>query len=108
MEPQYKFKLKTYIYYLFIEPWTDKISFPNFRTLAWVFILIAVFFRLRELLIISIVFGVLVYLIQEFKSGRHIYWYRQRKFKEQREALKKVREERRNKQENGNNPEGLN
>ena len=103
MDPQYKFKLKTYLYYLFIEPWTDKISLPNFRTLAWVLILVAVFFRLRILLLFSIVFGVLIHLILEFKSGKYIYWYRQRKFKEQREALKKVKEERRNKQGDGKN-----
>jgi len=46
--------------------------------------------------------GVISHMIREFKSGKYIYWYRQRKFREQREALKKVREERKKENENRN------
>lgn len=99
MDPQYKFKLKTYLFYLLVEPWSENISLPNFRTIAWLLILAAIFFRLRILLLVSIIFGIIVHLVREFKSGKYVYWYRQRKFREQREAIKKVREERRNKQD---------
>ena len=96
MEPKTKFKIKTFFYYLVVEPWTEKISLPNFRSVSWVLIFIAVFFRFRYLLLISIILGLTFHLISEFRSGKFIYWYRQRKFGEQREALKKIKEERKN------------
>ena len=102
-----KFKIKTFLYYLIVEPWTEKVSLPNFRTIAWIFILVALFFRIRVLLLISILVGIISYMAQEFKSGKYIYWYRQRKFREQREALKKVRAEKKDKEKN-NNCEGEN
>ncbi len=96
MEPKTKFKLRTFLYYLVVEPWTEKISLPNFRSVSWVLIFIAVFFRFRYLLLISIILGLTFHLISEFRSGKYVYWYRNRKFKEQKEALKKIREEREN------------
>ncbi len=43
---------------------------------------------------ISLFLTVLFHLISEYKSGKHIHWYRERKYPEQRKALKEVREER--------------
>lgn len=100
MKPETKFKIKTYLYYLIIEPWTNKAYLPNLQTINWVLILIAAFLRNRLMLIVFIVLGIFFYLMNEFKSGKYIYWYRQRKFGEQREALKKIKLERRN-NENG-------
>jgi len=95
MDTTKKFRISTFLYYLLMDPWTDKVSLkaslPNFRTAAWILILVALFFRLRTLLLASILLGVVFHMVQEFKSGKYMYWYRQRKFKEQREALKKVR-----------------
>jgi len=91
-----KFKVKTFLYYLVVEPWTEKVSLPNFRSVFWILILISLFFRLGTLLLVSIILGLISHLVYEFKSGKFIYWYRQRKFKEQREALKKIKEERKN------------
>lgn len=90
-----KFKLKTYLQYLLIEPWTTKFSLPNFRTMTWILIVVALVFRLEALLIISIIVGAIFYLVYEFKSGKYIYWYRQRKYGNYKETLKKVRAERR-------------
>jgi len=96
MKPEIKFKLKTYFYYLIMEPWTEKVSLPNFRTIALILICFSLFYRIRILLLISVVALVVLHAINEYKSGRYIYWYRQRKYGEQREALRKIREERKN------------
>ena len=101
MEPKTKFKLRTYFYYLLVEPWTEKVTLPNLRTVVWIIIIVSAFLRITLLLLASVVVGAIIHLIQEYKSGKHIYWYRQRKFKEQREALKKVREEKKEKNEKG-------
>ena len=81
MKSKTKFKIKTYIYYLIIEPWTNKVYLPNFQTINWVLIFIAVFLRNRLMLIVFIISGVFFYLMNEFKSGKYVYWYRQRKYK---------------------------
>lgn len=93
MKPEIKFKLKTYIYYLFVEPWTEKVSLPNFRTISLILLYFSLFYKLKILLLISIVALVIFHAINEYKSGKYIYWYRQRKYGAQREALKKIREE---------------
>ena len=96
MESKTKFKIKTFLYYLAVEPWTEKMPLPNFRSVFWILILIALFFRLGTLLLISIILGLVSHLVYEFRSGKFIYWYRQRKFREQKEALKKIKEEKEN------------
>ncbi len=96
MKPETKFKLKAYLYYLIMEPWTDNISLPNTRTVFWVLTLVAIFFKSEILLLLSVIGGLIFYLLHEFKSGKFIYWYRQKKYKKQRDALKKVKEERKN------------
>ena len=96
MNPNTKFKLKTYIYYLIVEPWTDKVSLPNFRTISLILLCISLFYRLGGLLLFSVIALIIFHMINEYRSGKFIYWYRNRKFKEQREALRKVKEERRN------------
>ncbi len=88
------FKLKTFLIYILIEPWTTKFSIPNLRTLSWIFIIISLILEKPLWLWISIIFGILIHGIYEYKSGKFIYWYRQRKFRERNEALKKVREKR--------------
>ncbi len=92
MKPETKFKFKVYLIYLFLEPWTEKFSLPNIRTTIWILIIIAFSLKLRIFLLPLIIIGVILYLIREFKSGKFIYWYKQRKYKEQRKALKEVRE----------------
>lgn len=72
-----KFKIKTFLYYLIIEPWTEKVSLPNFRFLIWILIIIASLFRLTYILLISVIIGVILHLVYEYKSGKFIYWYRQ-------------------------------
>ena len=96
MDPKNKFKFKTYLIYLFLEPWTTKFHLPNLRTFVWVLIVISFLLKKPVLLFISIGVGILLYAINEYKSGKYIYWYRQRKYGEQREALRKIKEERRN------------
>ena len=96
-----KFKLKTFLIYILLEPWTTKVSIPNLRTLPWIFIIISLILEKPLLLWISIIFGILIHGIYEYKSGKFIYWYRQRKFRERNEALKKLREERKKREEKG-------
>ncbi len=96
MKPETKFRLKIYLYYLIIEPWTENISLPNARTIIWISIIIAFLFKIEVLLFSFIILGLIFHLIHEFESGKFIYWYRQKKYKKQRDALKKVREEKKN------------
>ncbi len=96
MKPETKFKLKVYLYYLIMEPWTEDISLPNTRTIIWVLIFIAFFTKSEILLFLFIIIGLIFYLMHEFKRGKFIYWYRQRMYKNKGDALKKVREERKN------------
>ncbi|CAK0756769.1 hypothetical protein CCP1ISM_60023 [Azospirillaceae bacterium] len=90
---RFRFKLKVFLIWLFLNPWTEKITLPNLSTIIW--ILIGVFFILKKeiLLLISIIVGIIFYGIKEWKSGKFIYWYNQRRYKKRNEALKKVREE---------------
>lgn len=85
MDPKTKFKLKVYLKYLILEPWTEKFSLPNLKTTIWILIIIAFFLRLKILLIITILLGLIVYLIREYKSGKFIYWYKKRKYKQKEE-----------------------
>ena len=70
------FKAKTFLYYLIVEPWTEKVSLPNFRSLLWALILMASIYRLTYLLFISLGIGIVLHLVYEYKSGKFIYWYR--------------------------------
>lgn len=96
MNEEKKFRLKAFVKYLFIEPWTESISLPNFRTLNTVFLLFALLYRWEIGIFISIILLVILQLINEYKQGRYIYWYRSRKYKDYQEAIKKVREEKKN------------
>lgn len=75
------FKIKTFLYYLVVEPWTEKVSLPNFRSLIWVSIIVASLLRLKYLLFISLILGVALHLIYEYRSGKFIYWYKKYKRK---------------------------
>ncbi len=92
MKPETKFKLKVYLYYLVVEPWTEKVALPNMRTVIWILIILAFIYKLDYLFFPLIIIGAVLYLAHEFKSGRFIYWYRQRKYSEQRKALKEIRQ----------------
>jgi hypothetical protein len=97
MNEEKKFRLRAFVKYLFIEPWTESISLPNFRTLNTVFLCFALLYRWKVGILISIILLVLLQLINEYKQGKYIYWYRSRKYKDYQEALKKVRDERKKK-----------
>ena len=94
MDEKEKFRIKTYLKYLLISPWQTKVNMPNFRTAIWILIIISFVFRLRLILFITLGIAVIQYLWCEYKSGKHIHWYRMRMYREQKDALKKVREER--------------
>ena len=96
IDSETRFKLKTYLYYLAVEPFTERFNFPNTRTVSWGIVIVGALFRIDLLLFVGLVGGLCSHLYWEYKSGRYLSWYRNRKFKEQREALKKVREERKN------------
>ena len=102
MDKEKTFRLRIYVKYLIISPFTEKVSLPNPRTTLWIVIFISLLFRWNSALIIFLIMQAVLYLYHEYKSGVAIYWYRQRKFREQREALKKVREERKKENENRN------
>ncbi len=92
MDPAKKFKLRAFLYYLCVEPWTKKISLPNTRTMVWVLIFMTFFFKLKGLFFLFLLIGLFLHLRHEYKSGKFIHWYKQRKYKVQREALKKAKE----------------
>ncbi len=96
MEEKEKFKLKVYLKYLILSPWKESVSIPNFSTITWVLIIISLLLKSKALLFVSVCLGVIFYLIKEYKSGIAMHWYRMRSYKEQKEALKKVRAQRKN------------
>lgn len=93
MDPKQKFKFKAFLTYLVIEPWTEKISLPNFSSLIWIVIIVSLIIRNILLLWISILIGIIFNAIKEYKSGKFIYWYRNRNkdYSKSKEALKKIR-----------------
>lgn len=94
MDEEKAFRLKTYLKYLVVSPFTEKYNFPNPRTSLWIAIFLSLLFRWNSALVIFLIMQAILYLYHEYKSGIAIYWYRRRKFKESRDALKKVRDER--------------
>lgn len=103
MEPKIKFNLKTFLKYLVIEPWTERFI-PNMQSIIWILIFLFFFLRKPVLLLISIILGLIIHGIKEYKSGKHTKWYRDRKFGEHREAIKKIRKERKNQKSDTNMP----
>jgi len=81
MEEKQKFRIKTYLKFLVISPWTEKITLPNFTTLTWVFIVVSIIIKSRLILIISVCLGIFINLVREYKSGVHIHWLRKRRWK---------------------------
>ena len=94
---KFKFKFKVFLIYLFLEPWTERITLPNFSTIIWGMIIVSLIIRKEIFLWISVGIGIIFYTIKEWKSGKFIYWYHQRRYRKRNEALKKVREEKKNK-----------
>lgn len=93
MENKTKFKLITFFKYILIEPWVTKFSLPNFKTIIWGFIFFSLLLRRMWLIWTSVSIGIIYWLFSEYKSGKFIYWYRERKMKSYRDAKKRVREE---------------
>lgn len=97
MEPVTKFKLTTFLKYLLLEPWTEKFTLPNPNTICWALILLSLMFRNIIMLWISIILGLFFYFYREYKSGKYISWYRQRKMSSWNEVKKKIRREKKEK-----------
>lgn len=90
-------KLKQFLKYITIEIWITNFTFPNVKTISWIFIFISAFSRNFNLIWISLGIGLIVYLINEFKSGQFIYLMRNKKYKEFYYIKKKIKKERKNK-----------
>lgn len=88
MEEGTKFRIRTFLYYLVVEPFTEKVSLPNFSSIIWILILISVILKIPILLFISIIAGVIFYGIKEYKSGKFIYWYKMKKYKKYKKDKK--------------------
>lgn len=101
MDPENKFRLKVFLKYLFIEPWTEKVTLPNFRTLSMVFLCISLFYKWRVWILISIILLILFQLIDEYKKGDYLRWYRIRKgYGNYKEAIREAKKEKLNGEEN--------
>jgi len=88
MDETLRFKLKTFIYYLLVEPWTEKIVAPSLKVAAWILIFAGWLFRFSWIFFIGIAALVVAYVIKEYKSGKFIYWYRQRLYRKIKEEKK--------------------
>ena len=86
MNDKFKFKLKVYLKYLILEPWTRKAKIPNLKTISWAFILTALLFRNFPLLLYSILLGIGIHLYTEWKSGSAMHWYRNNYYKKIRKG----------------------
>ena len=95
MNPETKFRLKAFWSYLFIEPITSKYSIFNLKFTCWFLIFLSLLFKNKIISTILIIIGLILYLVSEYMDkGKYIAWYRKRKYP-YKEAIKKVREERR-------------
>lgn len=92
IDEKFKFKLKTYIKYLFIEPWVSQFQMPNLRTVNWVLIILGLWFRWKIVILITIPLAILFHMYGEWKSGAHINWYRNYHYKKLRENEEKETE----------------
>jgi len=84
MNGKRKFQIKTYLKFLAVSPWTEKVSLPNLRTLVWVSIIVSLVFKLKLVLFVSIGIAIAQYLWNEYKSGYHIHWEKNRRYKKYR------------------------
>jgi hypothetical protein len=91
MKNETKFKIKTFLQYLIFEPLNSKNSLPNFKTISWIMIFVSVLLKNIYLQISFVIIGFLIYLITEYKSGNYIGWYRMKKYKNFKEAIKNKR-----------------
>jgi len=86
MEPnKFKFKLKTYLKYLVLEPVFGRFELPNFRTINWAVMIFSLIIRWRLGLLITIPLAFIFYMLGEWKSGKAINWYRNYHYKRLRE-----------------------
>lgn len=93
MKEEIKFKSKAFLYYIFIQPLVSKYYIFNLSYISWFLIFLSIIFINKITSTILIIVAVILYLIKEYKDGTYIYWYRNRKYPEYKEALKKVREQ---------------
>lgn len=89
MDDTLKFKLRAFVYYLVVEPWIEKVVQPSLRTASWILIFSGWLFHLAYLFFGGILALAISYIIKEYKSGKFIYWYRQRLYKKTKDEKKK-------------------
>lgn len=100
IDEKFKFKLKTYLKFLIIEPWVTKFQMPNLRTINFIVLFLSAFFRWRIALFITIFLAIIFHMIGELKSGTPINWYRNYHYKKLREnGEKEIKEEAENSEE---------
>jgi len=92
---KFKFKLKTFLIYTILWPWTERMAIPNLSTVSLIALFISLLIRNFTFVWISFGAWIIFYGIKEWKSGEFIYWYRQMKYRKRNETLKKAREEKR-------------
>lgn len=93
MKEETKFKLKAFLYYIFIQPLISKYYIFNLTYISWTLIFLSLLFKEKLISTILIIIAIVLYLIKEYMDGTYIYWYRNKKYPEYKEALRKVREE---------------
>ncbi len=95
MKEEIKFKLKAFLYYIFIQPLISKYYIFNLSYISWFLIFLSLLFKQKLISTILILVAIMLYLIKEYKDGNYIYWYRNKKYPQYKEALMRVREQKR-------------
>ena len=85
---EFKFKLKTYLKYLVLEPIFGKFEMPNLRTINFILMFFSLLLRWRLGLLITIPLAIIFHMIREWKSGKAINWYRNYYYKKLRQNEK--------------------
>jgi len=93
MKEETKFKVKAFLSYILVAPLTSKFYIFNLSYISWFLIFLSLLFTSKIVRIILVIIAVILYLIKEYNDGNYIYWYRNKKYPEYKEALKKVREQ---------------
>jgi len=92
MKEETKFNIRAFLYYVFVAPLTSKFYIFNLSYICWFLIFLSLLFTNKILRVILVLVAVVLYLIKEYRDGTYKYWYRNKKYPEYKEALKKVRE----------------
>ena len=111
MDSKNRFEFKAFLTYLVVEPMTDKFKLPNIRTILWGLIFFFLIFDISThnniftpFLFGSLVLQLILYAIHEYRSGKYLQWYRERKYgeeyKKSKEALREIRRKKKDKETN--------